>query len=191
MCRPRGSPRSADDVLEGGAERAAAPLEPLQGDALVAPRGASSQGEGNTPVSENENKELLRRYYEDVVSTGAVDDVPRYVSANYVEVHDNERHAIGVEGAKAHIRGVRDTYPDLRLTVEQQIAEGEWVATRVTMRGTQRGEWQGIRPTGKRIEVTTVNVDRVLDGRIVEHGGAANLLGPLLDAGAVVRSGDA
>jgi predicted ester cyclase len=141
-------------------------------------------------VSEDENKELLRRYYEEVVSSGAVDDVPRFVSADYVEVHDNQRHTIGVEGAKAHIRGVRHTYPDLRLIVEQQIAEGEWVVSRVTMRGTHRGEWWGIRPTGKRIEVTAVNIDRVVDGRIAEHGGAANLLGPLLDAGAVVRSGD-
>lgn len=144
--------------------------------------------EADTPVSSDENKELLRCYYEDVVSTGAVDDVPGFVSPDYVEVHDNTRHAIGVEGAKAHIRGVRHTYPDLRLTVEQQIAEGEWVATRVTMRGTHRGEWLGIKPTGQRIEVAAVNIDRVVDGRIVEHGGAANLLGPLLDTGAVVRN---
>jgi hypothetical protein len=44
---------------------------------------------------------------------------------------------------------------------------------------------------GKRIEVTAVNIDRVVDGRIVEHSGAANLLSALLDAGAVVRRGDA
>lgn len=142
-------------------------------------------------MSKNKNKELLRRYYEEVVSRGAVNDVARFVSPDYVEVHDNTRYAIGVEGAKEHIRGVRQTYPDLRLTVEQQIAEGEWVVSRVTMRGTHRGEWQGIKPTGKPIEVTAVNIDRVVDGRIVEHGGAANLLGPLLEAGAVVRSGDA
>jgi predicted ester cyclase len=82
--------------------------------------------------------------------------------------------------------GVRSTYPDLRLTVEQQIAEGEWVVSRVTMRGTHKGEWLGIRPTGKPIRVTAVNIDRVVDGRIVEHGGAANLLGPLLELGAIV-----
>lgn len=139
-------------------------------------------------MSKDENKKLLRRYYEEVVSTGAVDEASRFVSPDYIEVHDNERHAIGVEGAKAHIRGVRHTYPDLRLIVEQQIAEGEWVVTRITMRGTHRGEWLGIRPTGRRIEVTAVNIDRVVDGRIVEHAGAANLLGPLLDAGAVVRN---
>jgi len=132
-----------------------------------------------------EDKKLIRRYYEEVVSTGAVDEVTRFVSPDYVEVHDNKRFAIGIEGAKEHIRGVRQTYPDLRLTVEQQIAEGEWVVTRVTMRGTHRGEWQGIKPTGKPVEVTAVNIDRVVGGRIVEHGGAANLLGPLLEIGAI------
>lgn len=131
------------------------------------------------------NKQLVRRYYEEVVSTGAVDEVPRFIASTYEEVHDNRRYGIGVEGAKAHVLGVRETYPDLRLTVEQQIAEGEWVVSRVTMRGTHLGEWLGIRPTGKAVEVSAVNIDRVVDGRIVEHGGAANLLGPLLAIGAI------
>ena len=135
-------------------------------------------------------KIFVRRYYEEVVNTGAIDEVARFISPDYVEMHDNKRHPIGIDGAKDHIRGVRQTYPDLHLTVEQQIAEGEWVVTRVTMRGTHRGEWQGIKPTGKPVEVSAVNIDRVVNGRIVEHGGAANLLGPLLEIGAIqiVRS---
>jgi predicted ester cyclase len=84
-----------------------------------------------------------------------------------------------------HVRGVRRTYEGLHLTIERQIAEGEWVVTLVTMRGRHAGEWIGIAPTGKPVTMTGVNVDRVVDGRIVEHGGAANLLGPLLDIGAV------
>ena len=131
------------------------------------------------------NKRLVRRYYEDVVNTGEVEHIDEYVSADYVEVHDNVRHSLGIEGAKAHVLGVRETYPDLHLTIEQQIAEGEWVVTLVTMRGTHLGEWQGIKPTGKAVEMSAVNVDRVVNQRIVEHGGAANLLGPLLKIGAV------
>lgn len=136
-------------------------------------------------MSPEQNKDLVRRYYEEVVNTGAVDDVPRFVSPEYAEVHDDGRHAVGIQGAKEHIRGVRQTYPDLHLTIEHQIAEGEWVVTRVRMRGTHQGEWLGMRPTGSRIEVSAVNIDRVVDGRIVEHGGAANLLGPLLEIGAI------
>jgi predicted ester cyclase len=136
-------------------------------------------------VSLAENKALVRRYYEEVVNTGAVDRLADFLSPDYAEVHDNVRYPIGLDGAEEHVRGVRRTYPDLHLTVEQQVAEAEWVVTRVTMRGTHQGEWLGIRPTGKQVEMTAVNLDRVVNGRIVEHGGAANLLGPLLAIGAI------
>lgn len=139
----------------------------------------------NGQMTGEQNKRLIRRYYEEVVNTGALDAVPQFVSPDYCEVHDNQRSAVGIEGAKEHIRAVRQTYPDLHLTIEQQIAEGEWVVSRVTMRGTHQGEWLGIQPTGKRIEVTAVNIDRVVAGLIVEHGGAANVLGPLMAIGAV------
>lgn len=141
-------------------------------------------------MSNDENKALVRRYYEHVVNTGKVEEIARFVSSDYVEVHENKRHPVGLNGAKEHILGVRQTYPDLHLTVEQQIAEGEWVVTRVTMRGTHQGAWQGIKPTGKAVEVTAVNIDRIVDGRIVEHGGAANLLEPLLRIGAIQVKGD-
>jgi predicted ester cyclase len=84
-----------------------------------------------------------------------------------------------------HVLGVRATYPDLHLTIERQIAEGEWVVTQITARGTHRGEWLGIAPTGLPVVITGVNVDRVVGGRIVEHGGAANMLDALLEIGAV------
>lgn len=111
--------------------------------------------------------------------------MPEFIALDCAEVHGNGRYARRIEGARERVIGVRRTYPDTHLTVEQQIAEGEWVVTRVTMRGTREGEWLGIQPTGKSIEVTALNIDRVVDGRIVEHGGAANLLGPLLKIGAV------
>lgn len=136
-------------------------------------------------MSGDDNKALVRRYYEQVVNTGKVDDIDRFIASDYVEVHDNRRYPLGLEGAREHVLGVRRVYPDLHLTVERQIAEGEWVVTCITMRGTHQGEWIGIKPTGRALEVTAVNVDRVRDGRIVEHGGAANLLGPFMQIGAV------
>ena len=136
-------------------------------------------------MSVDENKLLVRRYYQEVVNTGNVNQLAEFISPAYVEVHNNTRHPIGLEGAKEHILGVRDTYPDLHLTVEQQIAEDEWVVTRVTARGTHQGVWLGMRPTGVKVEMTAVNIDRVVDGRIVEHGGAANLLEPFLEIGAI------
>jgi predicted ester cyclase len=69
--------------------------------------------------------------------------------------------------------------------VEQQIAEGEWVVSQVTARGVHTGDWMGMKPTGKAVEISGVNVDRIINGKIVEHGGAANMLEALLHIGAV------
>lgn len=136
-------------------------------------------------MSTVDNKLLVRRYLEDVVNTGDVDRIAEFIAPEYVDTHDPTGESSGIDGARRHVLGVRETYPDLHITVEQQIAEGEWVVTRITARGTHLGNWLGMKPTGKRIEITGVNVDRVVVGRIVEHGGAANLLGPLLAIGAV------
>ena len=132
-----------------------------------------------------ENKRLIQRYVEEVVNTGNVDGIAEFISPEYVEVYNNTRHAIGIEGAKKHILGGRETYPDLHLTIERQIAEGQWVVTQATARGTHQGSWMGMKPTGKTVEITVVNVDRIVGGKIVEHGGAANLLEPLLAVGAI------
>jgi len=60
-------------------------------------------------VSNDRAKDLVRRFYEEVVSTGAVDDIGRFVAPDYVEVHGSTRHAVGIEGAREHILGVRQT----------------------------------------------------------------------------------
>jgi predicted ester cyclase len=136
-------------------------------------------------MSANDNKKLIRRYIDEVINTGNIDNIDNFIAPDYVEVYEGKRYHIGIKGAKEHILGVRKTYPDLKLTVENQIAEGEWVATSITARGTHQGVWLGIKPTGKVLTYSGVNINRIIDGRIVEHGGAANLLGPLIDAGAV------
>lgn len=132
-----------------------------------------------------ENKQLVRRYYEEVVNTGDISSIENFIGQEYTEVHEGKRHVIGIDGAKAHVLGVRQTYPDLHITIDQQIAEGEWVVSCITVKGTHQGTWLGIKPTGKPVVFTGVNVDKVVDGRIVEHGGAANMLGPLLEIGAL------
>ena len=136
-------------------------------------------------MSAVENKLLIRRFIEEVVNTGNVDTLSDFIAPDYIDNYDKTGQSHGLEGAKAHVLGVRQTYPDLHLTIEQQIAEGDWVVTRITARGTHLGTWLGMEPTGKAVEITGVNIDRVVDGRIVEHGGAANTLEALLAIGAV------
>ena len=136
-------------------------------------------------MSNKKNKEIIRRYLEEVVNTGDVNKLEKFISPDYVEVYEGKRYQLGIKGAREHIQGVRQTYPDLKVTVNQQIAEGEWIATSIVARGTHLGVWLGIKPTGQVLAFTGVNIDRVVDGKIVEHGGAAIMLEPLLEAGAI------
>jgi predicted ester cyclase len=136
-------------------------------------------------MSIQRNKQLVRQFYEQVVSTGDINRVSQFVAPSCVELDGERRVPSGTEGMIAHIQGVRGVYPDLEVAINRQIAEGDLVATEIIATGTHTGEWLGIGPTGKRLVFTGVNIDRVVDGRIVEHGGAANMLGPLLAAGAI------
>jgi predicted ester cyclase len=131
------------------------------------------------------NKRITRQFYEEVVSTGAVERVGEFVAHDCIETDGITRVTSGIAGMTDHVRGVRQVYADLRITVERQIAEGEWVASIITARGKHQGEWIGMKPTGQALVFSGVNVDRVVNGKIVEHGGAANMLLPLLEAGAI------
>lgn len=136
-------------------------------------------------MSTERNKQIVRRLLDEVVNTGNVELLPELMDPDCRESNDPTGHAVGLENMRAHVLGVRTTFQDLHITVEQQIAEGDWVATRITARGVHTGAWMDMRPTGLPVEITGVNLDRVVDGRIVEHGGAANMLEALLGIGAV------
>ena len=136
-------------------------------------------------MSLKKNKKLISKYINEIINTGNVDLIDNFIAPDYSEIHDGKRYPIGIDGATEHILGVRKTYPDLKLTIDNQIAEGEWVATCITAIGTHKGEWSGIKPTGKILKYTGVNIDRIKNGKIIEHGGAANMLNPLLEAGAI------
>lgn len=136
-------------------------------------------------MNTDSNKLRVRRFYEEIVSTGNVERIDEFVAPGCVETDGLVRVETGVEGMAAHVAGVRKVYPDLKITVEHQIAEGEWVVSVITARGTHQGEWLGMKPTGRAVVFSGVNVDRVVDDRLVEHGGAANMLMPFLEAGAL------
>lgn len=87
-------------------------------------------------------------------------------------------HGIGdQEDHKKFINGLRTAFPDVSLTLEDQLAEGEEVVTRWTMRGTHQGELWGTAPTGKPVTVTGITIQRLAEGKIVEEWTEADLLG--------------
>ena len=136
-------------------------------------------------MSVEDNKLLIRNYFAEIVNTGNVNKIGNYIAPSYTEISGGQKRIVGIEGAKEHIAGVRNTYADLTIEIDQQIAEDEWVVSCVTARGTHKGRWLGMKPTGKSVTITAVNVDRVVNGMIVEHGGEANTFEALLEIGAI------
>ena len=131
------------------------------------------------------NKEKIKYFYEQITSDNRIDEVPEYVS-NICTVRLGEQIIpIGIEGMKQHMIDVRKTYPDLKMTVTRQYCDGYYVISEFIMEGTHQGEWLGMKPTGKKISITGVNIDKVIDEKIVEHGGAANTFDALFEAGII------
>jgi len=122
-----------------------------------------------------ENKAIARRVYE-IISTGDFDRAEEIVDAS---VPDNELlpcdpPARLIDTFKETFSEAREGFPDLAIAVEDVMAEGDRVTARVTMRGTHSGEFQGIAPTGKRVEVKAIDMFRIEGGKIVEHWGHAD-----------------
>jgi predicted ester cyclase len=139
-------------------------------------------------MSKFNNKSIIRRFVEEIENTGDVYNIQEFISEDYVEVHDGKHYKIGIQGAIDHVLGVRNVFPDLKMNIENQISEGDWVVTVYSVTGTFEKEWFGMQPTGKSITFTGVNVDRIREGKIIEHGGAANLLNPLLNEGVILKN---
>ena len=80
-------------------------------------------------------------------------------------------------------------FPDLHHTVEDQVAEGDTVVTRMTLRGTHHGEFRGIAPTGKPIVVSLIGIDRFENGKFAEQWSQLDTLGLLQQLGVIPAPG--
>lgn len=119
-------------------------------------------------------KEIVRQFYEKIVTQNELEHVADYVSPDCVVRIGNDTFPIGAEGMQAHIAATKATYPNYTLQILRQFLDGDTVISEFIMTGTHKGEYLGIAPTGKPISISGVNIDKVAGGKIVEHGGAAN-----------------
>jgi steroid delta-isomerase-like uncharacterized protein len=134
------------------------------------------------------NKELVRRFVDTFWSSGEMAAIGDLMAPDAI-IHSPE---VGdTEGLKAFNRMIRTAFPDWHSTPEEFVAEGEYVVERWTGRGTHRGEFQGIPPTGKRVEVPGVVFYRIRDGKIVEFRGSFDGLRLLQQLGAIGGSAPA
>jgi steroid delta-isomerase-like uncharacterized protein len=119
-------------------------------------------------MSSEQNKNIVRRAFEEPWK-GNLEVVDELYASNYVGHDPSMPEPLrGPEGVKDFISTYRAAFPDARITVEQQLAEGDLVATRWTGRGTHEGELMGITPTGKQVTVSGLTITRLEGDKIVE-----------------------
>ena len=120
------------------------------------------------------NDARIRYFYETVVSNHQLERIPEFVSSDCIVRSGENEIPLGVDGMSQHLAAIRSTYPDYTMKVTRQYTDGEYVISEFIMTGTHRGDFLGITPSNKVISITGVDIDKVVDGKIVEHGGAAN-----------------
>ena len=125
-----------------------------------------------------ENKALARRSFEafNQRDLAAADEIyaPSYVLHNPIAPPDLPR---GPDGVRQQHAGYLAAFPDAQITVEDLIAEGDRVAVRVTVRGTHRGIFMGVAPTGRPVALEAITIYRVDAGKIVEDWTIADVPG--------------
>ncbi len=120
-------------------------------------------------MSTEETKATMRRYL-DVFEQGNIELLDELLAPDYVNrTPATPDLPTGPEGVKGVVSMFRSAMPDLRVAVEDMIAEGDKVATRYTLEGTHEGELFGVPPTGRRLSIKSMTVERVSDGKIREH----------------------
>jgi steroid delta-isomerase-like uncharacterized protein len=135
-----------------------------------------------------QNKMVVRRAIEEVYNQGKLDVVDELVSSDFV-AHTTSEDIHGSAGMRQFVASLRQAFPDLHMTIQDQVAEGDKVVTRWTARGTHSGEFHGIPPTGKKGSLTGINIDRVVDSKAVECWTSTDDLGLLQQLGAVPTPG--
>jgi predicted ester cyclase len=139
------------------------------------------------PMSPEENKAVVRRIYDELWNGRRLQVADEVISAGGCVNYDTGLVPVpgGPEDIKNTVRMVTSGFPDNRHEVQDLVAEGDRVAALVILTGTHEGEFMGMPPTGRRIEITEVHLYRLASGKAVEHRVGRDDLGALRQLGAI------
>lgn len=151
---------------------------------LVLPACASA---GATTAADM-NRKFMKRFV-DFINTADPKLSTELVSPDAVfQVPGRPDPVRGPAGYIEIIQMMRGGFPDIQWTLEETVVEGDVIAARFTMRGTHSGPFSGVPPTGKKIAVQALNIYRLSQGKIVSEVGQPDLLGLMMQIGALPRS---
>ena len=132
-----------------------------------------------------DTKVLVRRFFEEVWNQGNLAAIDELFAPSYIRYDPAAPEAKGLAGFKQLVVRLRTAFPDLHFTLEEIIAEDDKVMTRALLRGTHRGEYWGIAPTGKPVAVMGMVVLRIAQGKFQEGWLMMDNLGLLQQLGVV------
>ena len=141
-------------------------------------------------MSTEQNKAIAERIRKEIFEQDNLAVIDELVAPDYVD-HTNDIH--GRDGFKQMIIDMKTAFPDVRWTFHNVIAEGDKVVLHFTQHCTHTGKlvWWNIPPTGKKISVTGIVIDRIEDGKLAERWLNMDVLGMLQQLGVVSAIGDA
>ena len=135
-------------------------------------------------MSADRNKAVVQRYF-DLVNGGLLDTLSDELLTPGYQVHRGSAPTLDRAGTIHLIEGFLAAFPGLHHAIEDQIADGDRVATRIVVRGTHGGNLMGLAPTGKDVAFEAMYIHRVENGRIVEQWVVSDSLGMLQQLGAI------
>jgi len=132
------------------------------------------------------NKAIVRRLFEELWNKGNLSLADELFAPNYAH-HDPSTPDVGrgPESEKKRATLYRTAFPDLRLTIEDIIAEGETVMVRWSCRASHKGDFGGIAPTGKQFNISGMTITRLSNGKMAEGWVNWDALGLMQQLGAV------
>ena len=136
-------------------------------------------------MSPEQNKILIRNHYEATTHKGDAEAIEEQVAPDFIDHDAPPGTPRGSEGVKKHIAAVRSAFPDIRVTMEDMIAEGDKVAVRATWRGTHQGVYMGIPPTHRQFTFTGMVFWRIENGKIAERWANIDRLSFMQQLGAI------
>lgn len=139
-----------------------------------------------------QNKVVMRRIYEEFWNQGNFESLNELVSPNYtLRLQTPPGVPSGREGLQWTIQAYRAGFPNIHVQVEEQLAEGDRVLTRITIRGTHEGTFMNIPPTYKDVTITAMVLTRFENGQNIEGRGEIDRLGLMQQLGVVPMPGSA
>jgi predicted ester cyclase len=127
---------------------------------------------------EVDNKALVRRFNEELANQGNLDVADELLAPDFVDHDVIPGKVAGIEDVKRNIAELQASFSDYHFSIEEQVAEGDKVVTRTIFNGTHdQKEYRGVIPSGARITMETVDIHRVVEGKIVEVRHTANTAG--------------